>query len=132
MAKRRVSYFYDEDIGNFHYGIGHPMKPHRIRMTHELILTYGLYRKMEIYRPPLLTEDSLTLFHSDDYVHFLQNVSVETQAAYGAEFQRFNIDVDCPIFDGLYKYCQLYSGGSVAGFSLFSSISLSISPSLPG
>lgn len=25
------------------------MKPHRIRMTHNLILNYGLYRKMEIY-----------------------------------------------------------------------------------
>jgi histone deacetylase 1/2 len=28
---------------------GHPMKPHRIRMTHNLLLNYGLYRKMEIY-----------------------------------------------------------------------------------
>ena len=37
------------DIGNFHYGPGHPMKPHRIRMTHNLLLNYGLYKKMEIY-----------------------------------------------------------------------------------
>ena len=25
------------------------MKPHRIRMAHNLVLNYGLYRKMEIY-----------------------------------------------------------------------------------
>ena len=25
-VKRRVSYFYDPDIGNYHYGQGHPMK----------------------------------------------------------------------------------------------------------
>lgn len=25
------------------------MKPHRIRMTHNLLLNYGLYRRMEIY-----------------------------------------------------------------------------------
>ena len=25
-AKRRVSYFYDTEIGNYHYGMGHPMK----------------------------------------------------------------------------------------------------------
>lgn len=25
------------------------MKPHRIRMVHNLVLNYGLYRKMEIY-----------------------------------------------------------------------------------
>jgi hypothetical protein len=26
VVKRRVSYFYDPDIGNYHYGQGHPMK----------------------------------------------------------------------------------------------------------
>ena len=25
-VKRKVSYFYDPDVGNFHYGQGHPMK----------------------------------------------------------------------------------------------------------
>ena len=25
-AKRRVSYFYDAEVGNYHYGQGHPMK----------------------------------------------------------------------------------------------------------
>jgi histone deacetylase 1/2 len=48
-GKTRVCYFYDADIGNYYYGQGHPMKPHRIRMAHNLLLSYGLYRKMEIY-----------------------------------------------------------------------------------
>lgn len=42
-------HFFIGDIGNYYYGQGHPMKPHRIRMTHNLLLNYGLYRKMEIY-----------------------------------------------------------------------------------
>lgn len=25
------------------------MKPHRIRMTHNLLINYGLYQKMQIY-----------------------------------------------------------------------------------
>lgn len=41
--------FIQGDVGNYYYGQGHPMKPHRIRMTHNLLLNYGLYRKMEIY-----------------------------------------------------------------------------------
>lgn len=41
--------FFAGDIGNYYYGQGYPMKPHRIRMTHNLLLNYGLYRKMEIY-----------------------------------------------------------------------------------
>ena len=37
------------DVGNYYYGQGHPMKPHRIRMTHNLLLNYGLYKKMQIF-----------------------------------------------------------------------------------
>ncbi len=39
------------DMGHYYYGPGHPMKPHRLKLAHNLILTYGLYRKMEVYRP---------------------------------------------------------------------------------
>lgn len=47
--KTCVAYFYDSDVGNYAYVAGHPMKPHRIRMAHSLIMNYGLYKKMEIY-----------------------------------------------------------------------------------
>ncbi|ODO07224.1 histone deacetylase 1/2 [Cryptococcus wingfieldii CBS 7118] len=39
---RRVAYFYDHDVGNYHFTLGHPMKPHRIRMAHNLVVNYGL------------------------------------------------------------------------------------------
>ena len=102
-VKRRVSYFYDPDIGNFHYGrleiykyqimnlsievtyqilkliSGHPMKPHRVRMTHNLIVNYGLYRKMDCFRPKLVSAAQLTRFHSDDYINFLRLISPGTQ-----------------------------------------------------
>lgn len=41
--------FFLANVGNYHYGPGHPMKPHRIRMCHGLVMNYGLYKKMEIY-----------------------------------------------------------------------------------
>jgi len=115
LSKKKVSYFYDEEIGNFYYGSGHPMKPHRIRMAHDLILNYGLYKKMEIYRPHLISEEEMTMFHADDYIHFLQHVSPDNQTEYTQELQRYNADVDCPVFDGLFKFCQMYTGGSVGG-----------------
>uniref|UniRef100_H2SKE2 Histone deacetylase 1 n=1 Tax=Takifugu rubripes TaxID=31033 RepID=H2SKE2_TAKRU len=80
-TKKKVCYYYDGDVGNYYYGQGHPMKPHRIRMTHNLLLNYGLYRKMEIYVP-------------------------------SAQIQQAD---DCPVFDGLFEFCQLSVGGSVAG-----------------
>ena len=47
-GKAKISYFYDPDVGNFYYGQGHPMKPHRVRMTHNLLLHYGVYKEMEV------------------------------------------------------------------------------------
>ena len=44
----RVAYFYDQEVGHYHYGSWHPMKPHRIRMAHSLVLNYGLYKKLDI------------------------------------------------------------------------------------
>jgi hypothetical protein len=70
-ADAEQCYFFDSDIGNYHYGPGeygsrvhlltdllliapvpppgHPMKPTRIRMCHSLVMNYGLYKKMEIF-----------------------------------------------------------------------------------
>ena len=49
MSKLKVAYFYHPETGSYYYGPGHPMKPQRIKMTHNLVLNYGLYKKMEIF-----------------------------------------------------------------------------------
>ena len=58
---KKVAYFYDSDVGNYAYVAGHPMKPHRIRMAHSLIMNYGLYTKMEIYVGRTLIESRVHL-----------------------------------------------------------------------
>lgn len=108
-------YCVSDELGNFYYGPSHPMKPHRIRMAHNLVLAYGLYKKLEIYRPTLMSEEQMTKFHADDYIHFLQHVTLDNHVDYGTEQQRYNLDVDCPVFDGMFKFCQMYTGGSVGG-----------------
>ena len=47
--KSRVAYFYDNEVGNFMYASDHAMKPHRLRMVHNLLLNYGLVSEMQIY-----------------------------------------------------------------------------------
>jgi histone deacetylase 1/2 len=114
-SQRRVSYFYDTEIGNYHYGQGHPMKPHRIRMTHNLVVNYGLYRRMEVFRPRLVSPTALTRFHSDDYINFLKVITPDNMAEYSRQLHRFNVGEDCPVFDGLFEFCQLYTSGSIGG-----------------
>lgn len=114
-SKKKICYYYDGDVGNYYYGQGHPMKPHRIRMTHNLLLNYGLYRKMEIYRPHKASFEEMTKYHSDDYIKFLRTIRPENTSEFNKQMQRFNVGEDCPVFDGLYEFCQISTGGSVAG-----------------
>ncbi|XP_068273783.1 histone deacetylase 1 isoform X2 [Nyctibius grandis] len=87
-TKRKVCYYYDGDVGNYYYGQGHPMKPHRIRMTHNLLLNYGLYRKMEIYRPHKANAEEMTKYHSDDYIKFLRSIRPDNMSEYSKQMQR--------------------------------------------
>ncbi|KAJ9634641.1 hypothetical protein H2199_008926 [Coniosporium tulheliwenetii] len=48
LQSRKVAYVYDSDAGSYAYVAGHPMKPHRIRMAHSLVMNYGLCTKMKI------------------------------------------------------------------------------------
>lgn len=113
--KKRVAYFYDADVGNYAYGAGHPMKPHRIRMTHSLIMNYGLYKKMEIYRAKPATKQEMCQFHTDEYIDFLSRVTPDNLDMFQKESVKFNVGDDCPVFDGLYEYCSISGGGSMEG-----------------
>ncbi|KAI4260393.1 MAG: hypothetical protein L6R42_004072 [Xanthoria sp. 1 TBL-2021] len=113
--KKTVAYFYDSDVGNYAYVAGHPMKPHRIRMTHSLIMNYGLYKKMEIYRAKPASNHEMTQFHTDEYVDFLKKVTPDNMEYHTKEQGRFNVGDDCPVFDGLFEFCGISAGGSMEG-----------------
>lgn len=87
------------DVGSFSYGLGHPMKPHRIRMTHDLVSAYDMLDRMKVLvcycslydslimnrnsqlspqRPRRSTPEDMTAFHTDEYIDFLNKVTPET------------------------------------------------------
>ncbi|TFY82069.1 hypothetical protein EWM64_g1941 [Hericium alpestre] len=113
--KKRVCYFFDSDVGGFHYGPGHPMKPTRIRMCHSLVMNYGLYKRMEIFRAKPATRREMTQFHSDEYVDFLARITPSNMGSFIKEQHKCNVGDDCPVFDGLFDYCSISAGGSMEG-----------------
>ncbi|AOA61276.1 GQ67_02061T0 [Komagataella phaffii] len=115
LTYQGVAYFYDSDVGNYAYGAGHPMKPHRIRMAHSLIMNYGLYKKMEIYRAKPATKQEMCQFHTDEYIDFLARVTPDNLDMFSKEQVKFNVGDDCPVFDGLFEYCSISGGGSMEG-----------------
>uniref|UniRef100_A0A0D9X6Y5 Histone deacetylase n=1 Tax=Leersia perrieri TaxID=77586 RepID=A0A0D9X6Y5_9ORYZ len=111
--RRRVSYFYEPSIGDYYYGQGHPMKPHRIRMAHSLVVHYGLHRLLEVSRPYPASDADIRRFHSDDYVAFLASAAGNPSLLDARAIKRFNVGEDCPVFDGLFPFCQASAGGSI-------------------
>ena len=110
----RIVYFYDKDVGNFFYGPNHPMKPHRIQMAHNLIVTYDLHHKMRVLSPQRATPADMMQFHTEEYINFLQMATPENILTQNGLYDKFNISEDCPIFDGLYEFCQISAGGSIS------------------
>ena len=141
FKSKTVSYFYDDEIGNFSYGGGNPMRPHRVRLTHSLVESYGLLDNLILHRPAPQDPDSIAVFHADgelfacyllvdanflrsysrgltpsssisaEYVDFLGSVTPDNQDEYMTQLRRFNLgpagEADCPVFDGLFEYCQV-------------------------
>ncbi|KAH0788022.1 Histone deacetylase 1 [Histomonas meleagridis] len=110
----RIVYFYDEDVGNFYYHQNHPMKPHRIKMTHNLILAYDLHKKMRVCRPMRATATNMTRFHTDEYIQFLQMSTPENTQNQKELSDKFGVGDDSPIFEGLFEFCQISAGGSIS------------------
>eukprot|EP00457_Paulinella_chromatophora_P006741 gb/GEZN01006760.1/.p1 GENE.gb/GEZN01006760.1/~~gb/GEZN01006760.1/.p1 ORF type:complete len:445 (+),score=54.09 gb/GEZN01006760.1/:167-1336(+) len=72
---------------------------------------------MQIYRPHPASREEMNKFHSLDYIDFLHRVTPDNAKDYMHQLRTFNLGsyTDCPVFDGLYEFCQLSVGGSLDG-----------------
>ena len=69
---------------------------------------------MEIYCLHKAKAEEMSKYHSDEYFKFLCSICPDNLSEYSKQMQRFNVGEDCPVFDGLFEFCQLSTGGSVA------------------
>jgi histone deacetylase 3 len=88
-----IAYMFDESVGLFHYGPKHPMKPFRIAVTHSLVRSLRLDRKMTIIKPEMLP----FTYHPESYIENLGHQETP----------------DCPNFIGLPDFCRRYSSASI-------------------
>ncbi|KAJ3344333.1 Histone deacetylase 3 [Gonapodya sp. JEL0774] len=69
---------------------------------------------MEMYCPRRASDEEIADFHSVEYIEFLKRVNPDNATEWAKFMERFNLGVDdCPVFEGMYDFCQLYSGGSL-------------------
>ena len=115
----RVAYYFNNEIGNFYYGPFHPMKPLRMKMTHEMLRAYNILSKFNRIipedHPDFTSKIDFTNFHSDEYINFLMTVTPDNMNQMQEQLLYYSIGDDCPIFYGLGDFCRMSGTGSVLG-----------------
>eukprot|EP00211_Chloroparvula_japonica_P006665 CAMPEP_0119126024 /NCGR_PEP_ID=MMETSP1310-20130426/5095_1 /TAXON_ID=464262 /ORGANISM="Genus nov. species nov., Strain RCC2339" /LENGTH=388 /DNA_ID=CAMNT_0007116147 /DNA_START=220 /DNA_END=1386 /DNA_ORIENTATION=- len=70
---------------------------------------------MKVYRPHRATHEELLEFHTEGYLSFLKECNPGNVNDHTAGCRNYIAGDDCPMFDGVYKYCQSYTGGTLEG-----------------
>ena len=111
------------------------MKPFRLTLTNNLVVGYGLNKKLDMYDPRPATKEELETFHDEDYIDFLaryftlhpvavkvldsdrrirlRRVTPDNVRNFTSVLSRFNVGDDCPIFSDMFDYCKQYAGASL-------------------
>ena len=57
----------------------------------------------------------MTAFHSEDYISFLSRITPDNLRNFSTQMSKFNAGefTDCPVFDNLFEFTQIYSGCSI-------------------
>lgn len=103
---------YDDRFLKYDFGPSHPLRPERLRLTHELIESMGLLRMptVALERPVSATADQVLLFHTQEYVNLVRRLSASGNGL---------LDLgDTPAFKGCYEASLLYVGASLQAVDL--------------
>lgn len=107
----KAVFIYSDEFGLYNYGYEHPMQPVRLRLTYELITSYGfLDTGSELIKARRANEDELLLFHAGEYINALKGanegiISIEDGLRFALGHG------DNPVFKGVYDW-SLYSVGA--------------------
>jgi len=106
------AYIYTDRYFAFDYGITHPLKIERLKLTFELSRAYGLFNGSDISLIETVEakEDELLIFHTRDYLEVLK------QASSGRLRHSYSYGIgpgDNPAFPGLWEWSLLHTGASI-------------------
>ena len=88
--------------------------PRRHHIAPSLTNSHSPLCRPSSQRPKRATSSQLTRFHTDDYVDFLEAVTPETVNQLTGHGSRYLVGDDCPSFEGLFEFCSISAGGSIA------------------
>jgi acetoin utilization protein AcuC len=128
----KTAFIYSDDFAKYDYGPGHPLKPFRLKLTHDLIKAYGLLSlpDVRVVGAKPAEEDDLLLYHTADYIEILKaadsGLAVPGGERYGLGFG------DNPVFEGVFEWSRLVTGASLQAAELVDSGEVPIAFNISG
>jgi len=117
----KTAFIYSGDLAKYDYGLGHPLKPFRLKLAYELIKAYGLLSlpEVRVVEANPAEEHDLLLYHTVDYIDILKSANrgfeVKGGELYGLGFG------DNPVFEGVFDWSRLVTGASLQAAELVDS-----------
>lgn len=114
----KTAFVYSERFGAYYYGVEHPMKPVRLRLTRELLEAMKLSHLpgSRIVQARQATESELLLFHTPEYLKVLREANNGMipvgGGAHGLGYS------DNPVFNGVFDWSALCAGASIVAAEL--------------
>lgn len=116
--KVKAAFVYSERFGSFYYGIEHPMKPVRLRLTAELMEALGLDKlpSSMTVEARSATEEELLFFHTPEYLKVLKEANTGIIPVGGTQHGLGY--ADNPVFNGVFEWSALCAGASLQAAAL--------------
>ena len=128
----KTAFVYTDAYTRYTYSNTHPLQPSRLRLTRELIESYGLLHlsHSQVIETVPACRQELELFHTPEYLNVLEAAdsgkSHPSYLAYGLG------PGDNPIFPGMYIWSQLCAGGTLQAARLVESGDVDIALHIAG
>jgi len=127
-----TAFIYSDDFAKYDYGPGHPLKPFRLKLTHDLIQAYGLLSlpDVRVVEAKPAAEEDLLLYHTRDYLEVLKaansTIGIPGEERYGLGFG------DNPVFAGVFEWSRLVTGASLQAAELVDNGEVAIAFNISG
>jgi len=96
--------FYDEGFKHLDFGNGHPMRGDRYQKAMTEFKNLEILEKLDLRKPDLISDDVLTLFHTEGYINLVKEISKRGEGILGP---------DTPGFKGVYDAALLSVSASI-------------------
>ena len=111
---RRAAFVFGDALSQHVLRPDHPMKPRRLRLTYELLQSYGAFdgSASTLVPPRPASEAEIKSVHEAEYVGAVQSLS-QGMRTYDAPRFNFSLAGDNPVFPGMYDAAALSTGASL-------------------